>query len=284
MVSLREVMAKDPVATDPDATVAEAAATMVADRVGSLLVRTGDSVAGILTERDVLRAAGADGDLLSTRVRDWMTRDPTTAPADQDTEDAIATMLDNGFRHLPVMDGTDLVGIVSLRDLLGARGHAGSQRVGESDADTTDPAPSASPTQVQERREQMFEATRMLQRRSRDPGDDLDRWRAELAEAVDLIGEVVAAHIAGTEGDGGFLQELVHESGGRLSVAVGRLQREHERSTELVEEMRAAVDAQADPAELRQVADELFAQLEAHRHRGADLLWQAYGQDIGGEH
>lgn len=170
MVSLREVMAKDPVATDPDATVAEAAATMVADRVGSLLVRTGDSVAGILTERDVLRAAGADGDLLSTRVRDWMTRDPTTAPADQDTEDAIVTMLDNGFRHLPVMEGTDLVGIVSLRALLGARLGGESPRTGQADADITDPAPSSSPSQVQQRRERMFEATRQLQRRSRPPG------------------------------------------------------------------------------------------------------------------
>ena len=283
MVSLREVMAKDPVATEPDATVAEAAAAMVRERVGSLLVRAEGAVLGILTERDVLRAAGTDGDLLSTRVRDWMTREPTTAPADEDTEDAIVTMLDNGFRHLPVMDGGDLVGIVSLRDLLSARMGGGSQRSGEHD-DTADPAPSSSPSQVQQRRERMFEATRMLQHRSHDPDDDIDRWRTELAAAVDVVDEVVAAHIAGTEEHDGFFQELLHESGGRLSASVRRLRRDHERSTELVGELRKALDAQADPAELRQVADELFAQLEAHRHRGADLLWQAYGQDIGGEH
>lgn len=284
MVSLREVMAKDPVATEPDATVAEAAAAMVRERVGSLLVRTDGAVLGILTERDVLRAAGTDGDLLSTRVRDWMTREPTTAPADEDTEDAIVTMLDNGFRHLPVMDGPDLVGIVSLRDLLSARVGGGSQRSDQHEDDTDDPAPSSSPSQVQQRRERMFEATRMLQRRSRDPGEDLDQWRTELAEAVDLVEEVLAAHIAGTEEAGGFFQELVHESGGRLSASVKRLRRDHERSNELVGELHDALDAQADPAELGQVADELFAQLEAHRHRGADLLWQAYGQDIGGEH
>jgi hypothetical protein len=159
----------------------------------------------------------------------------------------------------------------------------GSQRSGEHD-DTADPAPSSSPSQVQQRRERMFEATRMLQHRSHDPDDDIDRWRTELAAAVDVVDEVVAAHIAGTEEHDGFFQELLHESGGRLSASVRRLRRDHERSTELVGELRKALDAQADPAELRQVADELFAQLEAHRHRGADLLWQAYGQDIGGEH
>lgn len=284
MTSLREVMAKDPVETDPDATVAEAAATMVRDRVGSLLVRAGEAVVGILTERDVLRAAGTEGDLLSTRVRDWMTREPTTAPADEDTEDALVTMLDGGFRHLPVVDGADLVGIVSLRDLLSSRVGGGSQQTGKPDADTIDPAPSSSPAHVQQRRERMFEATRQLQRRSRPPEGDLDRWRADLTEAVDLVEEVVAAHIAGTEAADGFFQELLDESGGRLSAAVKRLHRDHERSTELVQELRAALDAQVDPAELGQVADELFAQLEAHRHRGADLLWQAYGQDIGGEH
>lgn len=284
MTSLREVMAKDTVDTEPDATVAEAAATMVRERVGSLLVRAGGSVVGILTERDVLRAAGTDGDLLSTRVRDWMTRDPTTAPADQDTEDALVTMLGNGFRHLPVVDGADLVGIVSLRDLLSVRVGGGSQHTGKPDADTTDPAPSSSPTQVQERRERMFEATRLLQRRSRPPAGDLGQWRTELAEAVDLVEEVVAAHIAGTEADDGFFQELLHESGGRLAAAVKRLHRDHERSTELIQQLRDALDAQGDPAALGQLADEVFAQLEAHRHRGADLLWQAYGQDIGGEH
>lgn len=282
MTTLREVMAKDPVVTGPDATVAEAAATMVRGRVGSLLVKDDDSVVGILTERDILRAAGADGDLLSTLVREWMTADPTTAPADQDTEDAIATMLGSGFRHLPVVDGAELVGIVSLRALLGVRVGGGAQRTGPSESATQDSAPESSPSQVQERRERMFEATRLLQRRSRPPEGDVDAWRRQLADAVDEVEEVVAAHIADTEGAGGFFQELVDESGGRLQAATRRLHRDHERSTALVQELRDALDAQADPTELRQAADELFAQLEAHRHRGSDLLWQAYGVEIGG--
>lgn len=297
MTSLRDVMAKDPVTTGPDATVAEAAATMVRGRVGSLLVKDDDSVVGILTERDVLRAAGADGDLLSTRVLDWMTADPTTAPADQDTEDAIATMLESGFRHLPVVEGSELVGIVSLRALLGGRVDTGAQpveapkapkapkapRAGKAErAETADPAPESSPSQVQERRERMFEVTRTLQRRSRPPEGDVDGWRRQLAEAVEQVQEVVAAHIADTEGTGGFFQELVQESGGRLQAATRRLHRDHERSTALVVELQEALDANAEPTELSQAADELFAQLEAHRHRGSDLLWQAYGVEIGG--
>lgn len=121
MGTLRDVMTPDPVATAPDASIAEAAATMVRGRFGSVLVMASGNLVGIFTERDVLRAAATDGDLSTATVRDWMTPDPMTAPADQDTEEAVATMVAQGFRHLPVVDGTDLVGIVSLRDVLGAR-------------------------------------------------------------------------------------------------------------------------------------------------------------------
>lgn len=121
MPALRDVMSRDPEDIAPDASVAEAAALMVRGRFGSVLVRVGGSLTGILTERDVLRAAGGGGDLHRERVRDWMTPDPITAPPSQDTEDAVATMMSQGFRHLPVVDDDEVVGIVSLRDLLGAR-------------------------------------------------------------------------------------------------------------------------------------------------------------------
>lgn len=280
MTSLREVMAKDPITVEADATLAEAAAAMVRARVGSLLV-VEDEVVGILTERDVLRAAGADGDLLATRVRDWMTREPTTAPADQPIDEAVTTMLDGGFRHLPVTEDDEVIGIVSLRALFSA--HVGGSGRAAADGPSPDPAPESSPAQVQERRERLLDATRGLREHSRAPVDDPDSWRDELGTAVDVLDDVVAAHIAATEQPGGFFEELVRESQGRLSAAVRRLGREHERSTVMLDDLRAAIDAKGDPAQLRQAADELYAQLEAHRHRGSDLLWQAYGAEIGGD-
>ena len=281
MTSLREVMAKDPISIGSDATVAEAAAAMVRGRVGSLLVRDDEEVVGILTERDVLRAAGSDGDLLATSVRDWMTVEPTTAPGDESIDDAVTTMLAGGFRHLPVTDGDEVVGVVSLRALFSA--HIGGATQSAGDAETTDPAPESSPADVQERRERMFDATRALQQSSAAAVDDHDEWRRDLGIAADVLAEVVAAHIAETEEPGGFFEELLHESGGRLSAAVRRLGREHERVTRLLDDLRQHIEDGDDPTTLRQDADEVVAQLEAHRHRGGDLLWQAYGTEIGGD-
>lgn len=283
MPSLREVMAKDPVAVGPDATVAAAAATMVRHRVGSLLVEEDDEVVGIVTERDVLRAAGTEGNLLSTRVRDWMTREPTTAAADTDLEDAAAVMLDGGFRHLPVIDGDDVVGIVSLRSLFSAQVGVHTQQPTDAPEDATDTAPDSSPEAVQERRERMFEVTRALQAASRAAVDDADSWRSGLGDAVDELASVVHTHVTATEGPDGLFEELQRESGGRLTAAVRRLRREHDRSTVLLDDLRDAIAARAEPSTLRQAADELFAQLEAHRHRGSDLLWQAYGVELGGD-
>jgi CBS domain-containing protein len=55
------------------------------------------------------------------RVRQWMTADPITAPLDTDLDEASQIMLDNGFRHLPVVDGETVLGVVSLRRVLGGR-------------------------------------------------------------------------------------------------------------------------------------------------------------------
>jgi CBS domain-containing protein len=55
------------------------------------------------------------------RVRQWMTVDPITAEADMPLEEAAQVMLDNGFRHLPVVDGSNVLGVVSLRRVLGGR-------------------------------------------------------------------------------------------------------------------------------------------------------------------
>ena len=94
---------------------------MVREKVGSALVMQGPFLAGILTERDVLKAAASGSDLTALPVSAWMTKDPQSADPDTPVEEAAQIMLLNGFRHLPIMQGRQVCGIVSLRDLVAAR-------------------------------------------------------------------------------------------------------------------------------------------------------------------
>jgi CBS domain-containing protein len=116
-----EVMHTRVVMTSADSPVSEAAAQMVRERVGSALVMQGSFLAGILTERDVLRAAASGTDLTTVQVSAWMTKDPQSTGPDTTVEDAAQIMLLNGFRHLPIMEGRQVRGVVSLRDLFAAR-------------------------------------------------------------------------------------------------------------------------------------------------------------------
>ena len=120
MASLAEVMTPDVVTLSSEASVADAAQVMVRGGFGSVVVVQGRMLLGILTERDVLRAAAEEVDLREAPVDRWMTPEPETASPDLDTEEAAALMLSRGFRHLPVVDG-ELLGMVSLRDVLSAR-------------------------------------------------------------------------------------------------------------------------------------------------------------------
>ena len=118
MAQLRDIMTTKVVTTSADRPVAEVTGMMVNARVGSAIVLQGSWLAGILTERDVLRAAASRSDLTVSPVSRWMTRDPVTAAPDTTTEEAARLMLTNGFRHLPVLDGRSLIGVVSIRDVL----------------------------------------------------------------------------------------------------------------------------------------------------------------------
>ena len=109
-------MSRDLLTSAPGESVAEAARRMVSRGVGAVLVMDGERLQGILTERDVLRAV-AEG-TVDARVGDRMTRHPETIDADDATEHAAALMIHGGFRHLPVLDGGAVVGIVSIRDLM----------------------------------------------------------------------------------------------------------------------------------------------------------------------
>ncbi len=121
MATIGEVMTKDVVTLSSDSTVTDAAQVMVRGGFGSVVVVHGRMLLGILTERDVLRAAASEDDLRSASVERWMTPDPDTSEPDLDTEEAAGLMLSRGYRHLPVVVDGDLVGMVSLRDVLSAR-------------------------------------------------------------------------------------------------------------------------------------------------------------------
>ena len=121
MVALVEVMSKEVVTLPPDSTVSDAARVMVRGGFGSVVIVQGRMLLGILTERDVLRAAAEEDDLRAARVDQWMTEDPDTALPDLDSEEAASLMLSRGYRHLPVEVDGELLGMVSLRDVLSAR-------------------------------------------------------------------------------------------------------------------------------------------------------------------
>jgi CBS domain-containing protein len=118
---LRDLMTTRVASTTPDTPVSAAAAVMVDASVGSAVVMQGAFLVGILTERDVLKAAASGADLASATVKDWMTPDPQSASPDTPAQEAAQIMLLNGFRHLPVVDGRAVCGVVSLRDLFSAR-------------------------------------------------------------------------------------------------------------------------------------------------------------------
>lgn len=108
----------DVLSVSPDATVLEAVSLMNDRRVGSVLVLEGGALAGIFTERDVLRRIVADRlDPVTTLVRDVMTRDLVTVPSSTEVQQAMAVINEKKLRHLPVVDDGKLVGLLSSGDI-----------------------------------------------------------------------------------------------------------------------------------------------------------------------
>lgn len=121
MPRLAEIMRPEPLVVAPEDTLGEVAERMTAENVGAVIVKDYGRLIGILTERDMLQAMAARVHTSEARVRQWMTEDPITAPGDMDVEEAARIMLDNGFRHLPVVDEAgQVIGVVSLRRVVAA--------------------------------------------------------------------------------------------------------------------------------------------------------------------
>jgi CBS domain-containing protein len=105
---------------EPGWSVREAARRMGAAGVGSVVVCEGARLVGILTERDVLRLAGEGADLDTALVEETMTRELVTATPDTDIVGAARLMGERRIRHLPVVEGENVLGVVGIRDVLAA--------------------------------------------------------------------------------------------------------------------------------------------------------------------
>jgi CBS domain-containing protein len=107
---------------------AEESLDVAADRmnwhqVGALPVLEGQRLVGIITERDLTAALAEGADPVTTPVSDYMTAAPEVLQPDSDLADAAHLMLELGIRHLPVIRCSQLVGVVSIRDVLDAESH-----------------------------------------------------------------------------------------------------------------------------------------------------------------
>ena len=118
MKLLRDVAIRHLLTVDPAASLRRAAKVMTDRGVGCAVVVEKEKVAGIVTERDILRAVADDKTMDDAKVEDVMTRDVVSGAPGWEIVKAVKTMTGGGFRHLLVMEMDDPVGIVSLRDLM----------------------------------------------------------------------------------------------------------------------------------------------------------------------
>ena len=117
-LTVGDIMSRSVLTTDVGASVAEAAALMYSRRVGSIVVVQGNTPIGILTERDLVRFAAGAADARAALVGDHMTAEPDTVEETEEVIDAFRRFAAHGYRHIPVVAGGELVGIISMRDLV----------------------------------------------------------------------------------------------------------------------------------------------------------------------
>ena len=105
-------------------TLRAAAKHLADDDIGALVVLGAVGAVGIFSERDLARSVADGADLDDEPVDEYMTEAPVTVPYDSGLGDAIAKMNEYGVRHLVVVDGRDVIGMISMRDLLALLGTA----------------------------------------------------------------------------------------------------------------------------------------------------------------
>lgn len=118
---VRDVMVKKVVTASPDTRLSEVAKLIERKRVGSVVVVEDDKVAGIITKRDFLRLVASSREIMSSKAKDYMSKNVVTCSPAVTVADALTVMRKSKVRHLPVVnEDRTLMGIVSLRDLVAA--------------------------------------------------------------------------------------------------------------------------------------------------------------------
>ncbi len=116
---VRDVMTQAVLTVGPTHTIRQVAEAMRARHVGAAVVHDPDSEGpGILTERDVLEAVAGGQDLDAELAADHLTPDAVVGMPDWDLDKAAADMVAGGFRHLVICDGSEVVGVLSVRDIV----------------------------------------------------------------------------------------------------------------------------------------------------------------------
>jgi CBS domain-containing protein len=118
-MQVRDGMSSVVLTIGPNHSLREAARLMAERNVGAAVVVDPESPGpGIVTERDILRAIAAGEDPNTELVRDHLTGELISASPEWSLEQAAETMIENGFRHLLVVSGADLLGVLSMRDIV----------------------------------------------------------------------------------------------------------------------------------------------------------------------
>jgi len=117
-VSIESLISRDLLQTTADATLSDAATTMISMSSGSVLVFDAQELVGVITLRDIVRAALQEPDITQVRVEDYMTTQPWVVSPDWNVKDIAARMINHNIEHVPVVQDGEVVGILSSFDLV----------------------------------------------------------------------------------------------------------------------------------------------------------------------
>ena len=118
LAEILEAKGGDVLEIDAEASVLDAVRTMVEMNVGSLLVSDGGAITGIVTERDYLRRVTLEGRTEEAPVREIMSSPVIVATPETTVDECMALMTDRRIRHVPIVVDADVVGLISIGDLV----------------------------------------------------------------------------------------------------------------------------------------------------------------------